>query len=226
MPDVLEDGSPGCNADSRPYQHRDLILKDVLRGRTVRPIDFDLRHLLPVLKRHFIHDVLITRVEQLSLGGASADSVSKRAGEVPDLAHVDGDVVVVGAGSDGERVPLLTGDGGHIDEEPLAGFIFHGRLAELDLHGVWTIVSQTCADEDFKSELTIRMAEDTSNLRISATTDLSVQSLHEIQTAAEQLPSPTLVADAVVPEGFSRKWGVWLYALAHEASGGVGVETQ
>lgn len=42
-------------------------------------------------------------------------------------------------------MPLLAGDGGDLQEEPLACFVSHGGLAELDFHSVWFSLVCVCA---------------------------------------------------------------------------------
>jgi hypothetical protein len=70
------------------------------------------------------------------LGGSRPESVCEVAGEVSELADVDGEVGVKGAGGDGEGVPLLAGDGGAVDEDPLAGFVVKRGFVDLDLDGI------------------------------------------------------------------------------------------
>jgi hypothetical protein len=53
------------------------------------------------------------------------------------LANVDAYVGVERAGGYGEGVPFVLGDGGDVEEEPLAGFVVHAGFAELDFYGVW-----------------------------------------------------------------------------------------
>ena len=74
--------------------------------------------------------------------------------------------------------------------------------------------------------LTIRVADDAGDLGLATSADLAVQTLDEIGTTAKELPSPALVADAVVPVfcASKRRDGVGL--VAHEAAHGVRVETQ
>ena len=142
MPDVLEDGGPGRDPDAGADQDGDLVLEHVLGRSAVGSVDADLRHLLPGLERDLVHAHGVHLVVELGLGLACAEGVGEGAGEVADLADVDGDVRVEGAGCDGEGVPLVFGDGGAVDEEPLAGLVLHRRFAELDLDGVWLGLSE------------------------------------------------------------------------------------
>lgn len=90
-----------------------------------------------MLERDFVHAVLVEFVEEFGLGGPGAEGVCEGAREVADLADVDGDVGVCGTGGDCERVPLVVGYFGAVEEEPLAGLVFHGGFGELDFDGVW-----------------------------------------------------------------------------------------
>lgn len=133
MPDVLEDGGPGGNADAGTDEDGDFVLKDVFGGGTVRAVDANRRHLLALLERDFIHAHGIKGVVFFRLGRAGTESVGHGAGPVAHLAHVDADVGVEWAGGDGERMPLLTGYGGDINEEPLTGLVLHAWFGELEL---------------------------------------------------------------------------------------------
>lgn len=182
MPDVLEDGSPGRDADARADQHCDLVVEDVFRGGAVGPIDAQAGHLLPVLQRDLVHPHGVEGVVVFCLAGASAEGVPESAREVADLAHVHAYVGVEGAGGDGEGVPLGGGHGGHVEHEPLPGVVFHGGLRELDLHGV------------------VGVADDFRDLAGAPRVDLAVEALAQVDAAAPELPAPAFVADAVAPE--------------------------
>lgn len=121
---------------------------------------------------------------------------------------MDADVGVEGAGGDGERVPLGCADRGDVDEEPLPGFVFHRRFLELDLHGV------------------VRVTDDFCNLGGPARLDFAVYALAEVDAAADEFPTPSFVADAVVPERCTVKGGVGFRRIANEAPGGMGVESE
>lgn len=49
---------------------------------------------------------------------------------------MDGNVGVERARSDGERMPLGRADRGHIQEQPLTGFVFHAWFIELNLERI------------------------------------------------------------------------------------------
>jgi hypothetical protein len=99
---------------------------------------------LPVLQRDFVHAHGIKLVVQLGLRLPGSEGVGESAREVADLADVDGDVVVVRAGSDCKGVPLVVADFWAVEEEPLAWLVLHAGFGELDLDGV-CLVLVTCA---------------------------------------------------------------------------------
>lgn len=70
------------------------------------------------------------------------------------------------------------------------------------------------------------MANDLHNLSLSAGANFPIQSLNQIQSSAEKLPTPALVTDAVVPEVLSSKRRDGLRNVTHEAVGSVGVHAQ
>src|SRR3569833_1431688 len=75
---------------------------------------------------------------QLRLRHTGTNSVAECLGEVANLADMNGDVRVVGARGDGERMPLIFGHGRHLQEEPLAGLVPEGGLGELNLNDIFT----------------------------------------------------------------------------------------
>ena len=206
VPDVLEDAGPGGDADAGADEHGDLVLEHVFGRGAVGAVDPDGRHGLPRVQRHFVHAVRVQGVVFLGLGGAGAEGVGGGAGPVADLAHVDADVGVEGAGGDGEGVPLVPRHGGNVDEEPLAGFVAHAGFDELDLHGV------------------VGVADHFEDGGGAAGADLAVDALEEVEAAGPEFPAPALVADAVRPEVGAGEGGVGEFGVAHEAAGGVGVE--
>lgn len=208
MPDVLEDGRPGRDADSRADEDGDLVLEDVFCGRAVGPVDAQGREAVTVHERHFVHAVGIDAVVELSLGRAGADAVGELLGEVADLPDVDGDVVVVGARGDGEGVPLVLGDLRHLQKEPLAGLVLEGRLVELDLDHV------------------VRVAHHARDLGFADGADFAVQALQKVEAARPELPAPAEVADAVLPVLLAGEGREAVGGVAHEAADGVGVQGQ
>ena len=144
----------------------------------------------------------------LAWAGPQPQGVAERACEVAHLADVDGNVGVEGAGGDGEGMPLLGADGGALQEEPLAGFVLHGGLGELDLHGV------------------VGVADNFGDLGGAAGPDFAVDALDEVYTAADELPAPAFVANAVIPEACAGERRVSVDGVADEAACGVGVHAE
>lgn len=107
MPDVLKNSSPGCDTDTGSDEDGDLVVEDVFGGGTVRAVDAKKGHLLAVLERDFVHTAWVDAVIELGLRGPSSEGVTELPGEVTDLADVNGDVGVKGAGCNGKRMPLL-----------------------------------------------------------------------------------------------------------------------
>jgi len=206
VPDAFENGGPGRDADAGADEDGDLVVEDVFGGGAVGAVDAQARHGLPVLQRDLVHTHGVEGVVVFGLGGPGAEGVAEGAREVADLADVHADVGVEGAGGDGEGVPLGGGDGGDVEHQPLAGFVFQGGLGELDLHGV------------------VGVADDFDDLGRAPRVDFAVEALEQVDAAAPELPAPALVADAVVPEVGAGEGGIGEGAVADEALGGVGVE--
>lgn len=78
-------------------------------------------------------------------------------------------------------MPLVLGNGRHLEEEPLASLVLEGRLVELDLDNV------------------VRVSDNASNLGLAASANLTVQTLNQVETSGEELPSPSEITDAVRP---------------------------
>lgn len=88
VPDVLEDGRPGCDADTGPDQDGDLVVEDVFGGCAVRAVDAEFWHLLTVLERDLVHAHWVDVVVQFRLRNACSKRVAECAGEVTYLADV------------------------------------------------------------------------------------------------------------------------------------------
>jgi len=140
VPDVLEDGGPRRHTDTGSDQHGDFVLEDILGGCSVRAVDAKSRHLLPVLQGDFIHAHGIKGLQFLCLGRTTTQSITKCASEVPDLSDVNTDIWIKGARGDGKGMPLRVRDLRALQEEPLASFVLHAGLPELDLHRIYYIV--------------------------------------------------------------------------------------
>ena len=70
------------------------------------------------------------------------------------------------------------------------------------------------------------MADDTGDASLTADADLTVETLHQVQAASEELPTPAFVTDAVVPEVGPSKRREGVGGIAYEAAHGVGVQAQ
>ncbi|KAB8446195.1 hypothetical protein FH972_025177 [Carpinus fangiana] len=169
-------------------------------------IDAQCGHLLAVREGNLIDAQWIELIVEFGLRGAGADGIGQSLGEVADLADVDGDVGIKGAGCDGKGVPLVGRDGGAVEEEPLAGLVVESLLYKLDLNSI------------------VRVSDDFDNAGgAAAAADFAVEAFAQVDCRADELPTPALVADAVVPEGAAGKRRVGLEGIADEAAGGVGV---
>ena len=137
MPDILQNGSPGCDANTSANKDGYLVVEYIFGGSTVGAINAEFWHGLAVLESYFVHPIGIDVIVELGLGGSGSESVTKVPSKVSDLSNVDGDVGVERTRGDREGMPLLAGDGGYVEEEPLTSFVLHGGFAELNLHGIW-----------------------------------------------------------------------------------------
>lgn len=68
------------------------------------------------------------------------------------------------------------------------------------------------------NQLTIRMLDDLDDLGFTPSSDLTIQSLEEIDTTSPELPAPALVANAVVPKVRSSKGRERIGGVTHEAA--------
>lgn len=89
-----------------------------------------------MLERDFVHAHGVEIVVELGLRLTGTKSVGKSASEVTDLADMDRDVRILGAGSNGKGMPLVIADFGAVEEQPLSRLVLHAGLGELDLDGV------------------------------------------------------------------------------------------
>lgn len=105
-------------------------------------------------------------------------------------------------------MPLILGDGWHLKEQPLTGLVLEGGLVELNLDDI------------------IRMADNTSNLGLTAGTDLAIQTLNQVETSSEELPPPSEITNAVRPKLLPGKWRKSIGCITNEAANGVRVESQ
>lgn len=204
--DVFENGCPRGDANASADQNGNFVVEDVFGRRSIRTVNADRWHGLAILQCDFVHAHGIQGIVFFRLGRAGAEGITESAGEVANLADVDRDVVVKGAGGDGERVPLSGGDVGDVEEEPLAGFVLHARFRELDFQRI------------------VRVANHLGDVRGPARGDFAVDALRQVDTSTPEFPAPPFVADAVVPEGRAGKRGEGFLGVADEAAGCVGVE--
>ena len=70
------------------------------------------------------------------------------------------------------------------------------------------------------------MSHDFDDLGLAARSYLAVQSFTQINSSTDELPSPTLIANAVAPEILAGERGVRLDTVANEAARGVRVHCQ
>lgn len=94
VPDVFENGGPGCNTDTCADEDGDFVFKDVLCWCTVWSVDAQAGHLLAVLEGDFVHAHGIDAVVEFSLSVTGTKGVTERLRKISDLADVDGDVRV------------------------------------------------------------------------------------------------------------------------------------
>jgi hypothetical protein len=70
------------------------------------------------------------------------------------------------------------------------------------------------------------VTHDLDDLGLASAADLTVESIAEVETTANKLPSPTLVTDAVSPESYLVEWGERRSSVTNEAAGSVGVHAE
>jgi len=102
-------------------------------------------------------------------------------------------------------VPLSCGDRRNVYERPLACFVFHRRLYELNLQSI------------------IGVADDSADLSRPTRIYLTIYPFEEIESAPKEFPPPAFVADAMIPEGLARERRVGQFGIPDEALGCVGV---
>lgn len=73
---------------------------------------------------------------------------------------------------------------------------------------------------------TIWMTDDSDNLGLPSASNLTIQTFTEVKSTSPELPSPTLITNAMAPEIVMVKRREWLHGVTNEASGSVSVETQ
>jgi hypothetical protein len=222
--DGLENRGPGCDTNTGTDEDSNFVLKDILSGGSVGSVNLETGHLLAVLERNLVHAHGVKFIVQLRLRLSSTKSIGKSAGEVTDLADVDGDIWVVGARSNRKWMPLVVADFRAVEEEPLSWLVPHARLLELNLDGVYFELARYFYPGCEK--LTIWVAHDLDNLGLASAADLTVEAIAEVKTTAYKLPSPTLVTNAVSPEAFLVEWRERCSSVTNEAAGCVCVHAE
>lgn len=208
MPDVLEDGCPRGDTNTSTDEDGDFVLKYVLSGSTIRSINTESGHLVTVLKSDFVHAHGVDIIVELGLSSTSTKSITQFAGKVSNLTDVDRHIGVEWARSDREWMPLVLGERRHLDEKPLASLVLERRLVELNLNHI------------------VGVSDDSGDLGLTAGSDLTPETLDQVETTGPELPSPSQVTDAVGPELITSKRRDGLGSVSHEASHGMGVETK
>lgn len=56
--------------------------------------------------------------------------------------------------------------------------------------------------------------------------NLPIDPLQEVKTTTHEFPSPALVAETMIPELIPCEWRDWIGRIAHEAAGGMGIESE
>ena len=105
-------------------------------------------------------------------GWGSTNAFSEGLGPVTDLTDMDGDIRVLGGGSDREGMPLELGNVRDLEEEPLAGGVLEAGLDNPEFHGAR------------------RVDEDLAQPGRAASTDFTVHALTEIDDARPNGTTP------------------------------------
>src|SRR3712207_4052153 len=105
-------------------------------------------------------------------------------------------------------MPLVVADFWAVEEKPLSGLVLHAGLGELNLNSI------------------VRVADDLDNLGLAPAANLSVETVEEVQTATDKLPSPTLVTDTMGPEVIVIKGRKVGDCVTDEAASRVGVHAE
>jgi hypothetical protein len=135
MPNVFENRCPGCDANAGADEHGDFVVEYIFGGCTIWSIHTDRGHGLSVLEGNFVHAVGVETFKIFGLGRTATECISKCSGEISDLADVDAEIWIEGAGGNGEWMPLGTGYVRYLEKYPLSGFVLHAWFVKLDLHG-------------------------------------------------------------------------------------------
>ena len=70
------------------------------------------------------------------------------------------------------------------------------------------------------------MAHNSDNLRLSSASNLTVKTLNQVKSTSPELPSPSFISNAVVPESGSSEGREGVDCVTNETSSSVGVHAQ
>lgn len=70
------------------------------------------------------------------------------------------------------------------------------------------------------------MADDLDDLSLPSASDLAVETIEQVQTTSDKLPSPTFVSNAVSPEVGVIEGRKWCRGVTHETASRVGVHAE
>lgn len=128
IPDTLQHTGERCHSDTGSDQHRHLVLKDILRGSSKRPVNHD--------SGQDCHQSIAIAQTFLPLSDTlcvASEFLGQLLGKVSDDTHVDTDVVLLGCAGKCERVPLPERDLGTAEENVLSSQGTAVVLLDLDL---------------------------------------------------------------------------------------------
>jgi hypothetical protein len=136
VPDTLKNGGEGCDTDTGTDEHSDFEFEHVLRCRAEGTVDVDTRQ--DLAHGDFL-GILVLLAPSLLLEVAS-ERLAERAGEVTDHTDVNRDVVLLGGGSERERMVLPDRDLGAAEEDVLTGACCGVFFLDLDFANVTGVV--------------------------------------------------------------------------------------
>lgn len=73
---------------------------------------------------------------------------------------------------------------------------------------------------------TIRMSHNASDLGLAHRTDLTVETLDQVEASSEKLPSPSEITNAVSPVIVTGKWREGVAGISDEATYGMGIQSE
>jgi len=222
IPDVLQDRSEGGDTNTCTNEDSNFNLENVFSGSTVRAIDPDNRQgtgracgikLNEVATGSSVRVVLFVALhgslsESRDNRRTSADAISESLSPVSNLTDMDRNIRIIGSGSDSEWMPLPAGDVGNLNKEPLASDVFETRLNNTELHG------------------TTGMNKNLGQTSGPSGSDLSVNSLAEVDDTGPNSEPPALIAQAMLGRVKWESIGiVGSRGVTDEATSSMGVKT-